>query len=1121
MWTPKRAVLLMSGSGLFLAVYLVYAYFLGGIDGLAPLPEKLVRRPGDAGMVLPPPPLESETDRRLKQAFGLDCPELERTIKLIVSNRGLILASSDAKVLPDGQVRLTKFSIAVFRGEFHETGFPEINTARAEVALLRFDKPITNIMADIGSRRIVGGELKGNIVITNNRRTAQVVDDIEIRVDQQPLYFDDTKSKIWTDGLVTLLDKETRPHPTKIRGEGMDLFLVKDLSPQGADASKAAHPPSNREAVSGVERVVLRANVDMHLYTGFLTHDGQPNAKSAAASQTSKQPEKSQVVIRTQGSFTYDMTKELAWFDCAPAKLLPERIFVIQKRLGADGSDKSDDIDQKWNQLVCDYLELQFQRQKPAAAAAKADNRGDGRAIESARATARQGQDVTLVMDVENLHAQCSELLYFAPTDKRGPQTILKGEGLEVFKDAHRIRARELILVGADKHGQGQQLLAKGPGQVDLYDRNNEARPYPRHAVWKDTLTYARTRDDQRELDLMTLNQDARFIDEEQQQELQAERLLVWLEAEERGDSNHTPRKQSTSAVSQHRPKKVEAFERVKVYSPEFIIRDCRHLLILFEDGRELLPHEVARKAPPQPAPEDPGPEGKKDAPPKNHDPKTTAQAKTRKPIELWSRDVLAKIVRVGPKNDLRELVAEGTVHVHQEPGAPDEKGLNIKGEILTLDHQASGDVLVVKADQRDPARHPAQLQLGELYLFGPKVTINQQKNEAKVEGLGGMQMPSNTTLEGGKPAKPGTRITIHWTKDMFFDGQGADFHGGVVAYQDTSRMTCETLGVTFDKVVSLKEGQKKGDSASVQKLTGYGSVYVDDSILDERGKLVRYQRLTGRQVELDHQAGPGHVTGPGKFYLFQPGTIEPAPKQADPPRVVPPGPKIAKQDKNTETTLTRIDFEDHMYLNNKERRSTFWGPVQVYHLPAKKPDIDVDDLKLPKGGMYLKCDLLNVFSKPLPDGKTSHWMQAEKRVFFRTPEFIGQATVIKYDDATELVIFEGTADNPAQLFQVVQQGGQPKTIRGRVIIYNRKDGTFRLEGGTEIKWSRAEPRMPFELGFSNLFAIARLDANGQDQSLARLATERESGAEDRRGAARGTRAAQRTHDVRGRYVLA
>ena len=39
MWTPKRVLLLVLGIVVFTSAYVVYAHFLGRVDGLPPLPE--------------------------------------------------------------------------------------------------------------------------------------------------------------------------------------------------------------------------------------------------------------------------------------------------------------------------------------------------------------------------------------------------------------------------------------------------------------------------------------------------------------------------------------------------------------------------------------------------------------------------------------------------------------------------------------------------------------------------------------------------------------------------------------------------------------------------------------------------------------------------------------------------------------------------------------------------------------------------------------------------------------------------------------------------------------------------------------------------------------------------
>src|SRR5205823_6396224 len=80
-WTPKRILLLVLGFTMFLTVYVVYAFFLGGIDGLPPLPEALTPLPRGTH-----PPIqqgiESETDRKLRQAFREDCSQVKKMIRM-------------------------------------------------------------------------------------------------------------------------------------------------------------------------------------------------------------------------------------------------------------------------------------------------------------------------------------------------------------------------------------------------------------------------------------------------------------------------------------------------------------------------------------------------------------------------------------------------------------------------------------------------------------------------------------------------------------------------------------------------------------------------------------------------------------------------------------------------------------------------------------------------------------------------------------------------------------------------------------------------------------------------------------------------------------------------------
>jgi hypothetical protein len=152
---------------------------------------------------------------------------------------------------------------------------------------------------------------------------------------------------------------------------------------------------------------------------------------------------------------------------------------------------------------------------------------------------------------------------------------------------------------------------------------------------------------------------------------------------------------------------------------------------------------------------------------------------------------------------------------------------------------------------------------------------------------------------------------------------------------------------------------------------------------------------------------------------------------------------------------LTRIDFGGRMWSNDKAKNRTtkFYDNVEVYHLPADNPNVQVDPDHPPKGGLYLRCSLLTVYSQPLAGGKTNQLMCAEQSVSFRTPEFYGTADIVKYNENRDQIIFEGANGNYARLYQFTSQGAgsRPKEITGRQILYERKTGKLIVDGGREI----------------------------------------------------------------------
>jgi hypothetical protein len=96
MWTPKRMLLLAFGLAQCLVLYAGYDHFLGGIDGLPPLPPSLF--PGDAPPV-PAAPKSNAINEKLKQAFGNPCPELGWSFKVELHSRNMVVAARSFEIL--------------------------------------------------------------------------------------------------------------------------------------------------------------------------------------------------------------------------------------------------------------------------------------------------------------------------------------------------------------------------------------------------------------------------------------------------------------------------------------------------------------------------------------------------------------------------------------------------------------------------------------------------------------------------------------------------------------------------------------------------------------------------------------------------------------------------------------------------------------------------------------------------------------------------------------------------------------------------------------------------------------------------------------------------------------
>jgi hypothetical protein len=247
-WTPRRVLLLLAGLLGFGATYAGYARFLGSVDGLPNLPEKYYPPAADAD---PSPvisdPVESPTVTALKEAFGPDCAEQNRSVypfQIEDRSQGVVIASGSPPPItePTAFVKLSPFSLAMKAKPKppHERvpgEVVEVTTLHADEAIIQLDRPVRDTKEMLTRMsKIVGMELRaaadnrfnpdrraGRVLVKNNQRFADPNRWLEFRT-PGPLFYRSpdhpdmaapNAPHLWTAAAVEVVNRDNLPRPLR------------------------------------------------------------------------------------------------------------------------------------------------------------------------------------------------------------------------------------------------------------------------------------------------------------------------------------------------------------------------------------------------------------------------------------------------------------------------------------------------------------------------------------------------------------------------------------------------------------------------------------------------------------------------------------------------------------------------------------------------------------------------------------------------------------------------------------------------------------------------------------------------------------------------------------------
>jgi RNA polymerase sigma factor (sigma-70 family) len=323
-------------------------------------------------------------------------------------------------------------------------------------------------------------------------------------------------------------------------------------------------------------------------------------------------------------------------------------------------------------------------------------------------------------------------------------------------------------------------------------------------------------------------------------------------------------------------------------------------------------------------------------------------------------------------------------------------------------------------------------------FLVEGAVHFKRKENKAWVDGAGTIRIPSSVGIQGERLATPDI-LTIHWKRNMFFDGRRAIFHGGVEAELGKTRLTCESLQLEFDGDVSLDPDPSEPSFVRIERFLCDKSVRFEN--IDGTGdKRSRYSRLETTELSYNAEEGVIVASGPGVLRMLEVSGAAGAGSDARGFRFF-----------GGSGVLTRVDYRGRMFANNTTRATIFYDGVELVHMPGTNTDVAIDIDNLPEGALYLRCDVLTVSRRQEANADGMQQLQARGDAVVGSREFSGRADLVKYDESKDLLVLEASEGNLATLVRGAKGAGQEK-VEGKKIYYWRRTNDLKIEGGSGTK---------------------------------------------------------------------
>jgi len=326
----------------------------------------------------------------------------------------------------------------------------------------------------------------------------------------------------------------------------------------------------------------------------------------------------------------------------------------------------------------------------------------------------------------------------------------------------------------------------------------------------------------------------------------------------------------------------------------------------------------------------------------------------------------------------------------------------------------------------------PAHVEGRGLGITAGRIDLSGGTNRLWIDQPGRMDVFLKSG-ENSHPLATDARLAIEWQKRMIFDGLVARFEGTVSGRLGEHTLATEQLEVRLQEPIRLSElGAKTEPQLAEVRCLG-------PTIL-RRTPLINALPAYDEQLELvslalDWSSGTFRGIGPGRLFAIRPGT----------PSVVAgflPG-RTSRESQSVPMdavpSALAIRFQRAINGNIWRRYFEFEGYVRAIYMAqwpwAYPPEPDRPDT-LSANALALTCGRLIVAETP---GATTWELLAEAGVVIEGDRFTARADRTSYVQQKDMLVLEGTARSPAELYRQEFPGEPPfRHVAGRILFWPR-----------------------------------------------------------------------------------